>query len=192
MSQKSCSGVTMIELMVVLVVMTILATIAIPSFQEIRIRNEITSQNNELVALIHMARNEAIRRNPLGVGADTTVRVELRPDGASWAGNVRPPGNTDPVAGCPQGAVRCSAGVGARLSGALIGTESGGGDAPISGDINLYFDNRGYSVDSNGVNLAPGVRLNLLHVNCTNAARHARDIRVLPTGQVVSEPGQQC
>ncbi len=166
-------GVTLVELMIIIVVIGILATIAIPSFQEIIRRNQIASQNNELVALIHMARNEAIRRNPLGVGVDSTVRLELVPGAGTWAGNVRPPGSTEPVAGCPVGAVRCSAGRNADLSGA----------------VDLRFDNRGYSVVLAGgsLGLADVIELSLVHVNCTNDL-HARRIRVLPTGQVLSEP----
>ena len=75
-SAYSNRGVTLIELLVTIALIAILATIAIPSFQEISKRNQIASQTNELVALIHMARNEAIRRNPQGVGLSSTVRWE--------------------------------------------------------------------------------------------------------------------
>lgn len=171
-------GITLIELMVTIAVIAIVASIAIPSFQEISKRNLIASQNNELVALIHMARNEAIRRNPLGLGAASTVRLELIPGSGSWAGNVRPPGNTDPVDGCPVGAVRCSTGRGAHLS-----TENG------NGPIDVRFDNRGYSVTlvSGAVQLAGEVTLQLVHIDCTSN-RHARQITILPTGQVTSDP----
>lgn len=75
-------GFTLIELMVTLAVVTILATIGVPSFQDMIRSNQVAAQSNELIALMSYARNEAIRR-----GED--VRLELSPGtGASWAAEV--------------------------------------------------------------------------------------------------------
>lgn len=62
MNIKSHAGFTIIELLVVIVVFAIGATIAIPSYQSLIRNNRMTVQVNELVADIHYARSEAIKR----------------------------------------------------------------------------------------------------------------------------------
>lgn len=161
------SGITLIELMIVIVVAAILLTLAVPSFQEIQKRNSIVGQNNEIVALIHLARNEAIRRNPQA----GPVTVFLTSDSGGWEGAVIIPGATA-EAGCPTSAIRCTSQRAATL---VLPTEPD--------PLELYFDNRGYSVDEDG---APDEQIiDLIHQACENNS-HARRIRVLPAGQVSS------
>ncbi len=62
MNKNSQTGFTIIELLVVIVVFAIGATIAIPSYQSLIRSNRMTVQVNELVADIHYARSEAIKR----------------------------------------------------------------------------------------------------------------------------------
>jgi type IV fimbrial biogenesis protein FimT len=174
-SGSSPRGFTILELLIALVVAAILITVATPAFQEIFKRNAIAGQNNELVALIHLARNEAIRRNPVG---NQTVNVEFTRDLSTntWAGFVRPPGNDETATGCPTGAIRCSTHRRAQMQSEDWST----------GAFIVRFDNRGYSVQADGVSLADEIDLFLVHESCTTD-RHARRIRVLPAGQVSSD-----
>ena len=158
-------GFTLVELLVVIAIVAISLTIAVPSVQELLRNNRVASQNNELVALIMLAKSQAIRRNE-------NWQVELISNGFSWAGNVRPADgmpSAEEDAGCPDrpGIVRCSNFQGVRLTGATT----------------LTFNNRGF------LNLNPGewdpVELALDHQGCTGA-RQAREIVVLPTGQLIS------
>ncbi len=56
-------GFTIIELMVVLAVFSILSALAAPSFKNILKQQEVNGQINNLVAMIYLARSEAIKRN---------------------------------------------------------------------------------------------------------------------------------
>lgn len=59
------AGFTILELMMVVVVAAILTALALPSFIDAIARNRITSQTNDLVAALSLARTEALRRNRL-------------------------------------------------------------------------------------------------------------------------------
>ena len=163
-------GFTIIELIVAIAVMAILMTVAIPSLQDTLKRNQVIGQTNEVIALVHLARNEAIRRNPTG---NQTVLIEFISDlgAATWEGAVYPPGATETEADCPVGAIRCSAHEKVRLS-----SDDG---------LEIRFDNRGYSVDSSG-NLEE-IRLTLSHRDC-DSDRHAREVVIRRTGQVTADP----
>jgi type IV fimbrial biogenesis protein FimT len=57
------SGVTLLELMVVLAVSAILLGIGVPSFAALVNNSRLASAANELVSSLHLARSEAIKRN---------------------------------------------------------------------------------------------------------------------------------
>lgn len=76
--RKCQHGVTAIELMVVLVIAAILATIAIPSFSNLLARRKVEGLANELSTDIQYARAEAISRN-----ADVTLARAADNDGYS-------------------------------------------------------------------------------------------------------------
>jgi len=160
-------GFTIIELMVTIAIAAILLTIAAPSFQQLIKSNQVAAQNNELIAMIHLARSEAVRRNPL----QDPVTVDLGTTANGWRGAVLAPGE-DGLDECPDNAIRCSVHKNVDLE-------------AVSGTFPLFFDNRGYSVDINGQ--PSGVTLSLEHRACQNT-RHARIIAVLPGGQVSSTP----
>lgn len=56
-------GATLLELIVVLAVSAILLTIAIPGFSALFHSNRLTGTTNALVASLHLARSEAIKRS---------------------------------------------------------------------------------------------------------------------------------
>ena len=70
-------GFTLIELVIAIVIVAILVLLALPSFRETAIRNNVTSLNNNLLHALNVARAEAVRRG---------VRVEVASasGGASW------------------------------------------------------------------------------------------------------------
>ncbi len=57
------SGFTMIELMVVVVVLAVLLTVAVPSFEAVMNANRLAGASNELMASLQTARMEAVKRN---------------------------------------------------------------------------------------------------------------------------------
>ena len=57
------SGVTFLELMVVLAVSAILLGVGVPSFAAIAGSNRLINATNEVVSSLHLARSEAIKRN---------------------------------------------------------------------------------------------------------------------------------
>ncbi|VTU38536.1 putative major pilin subunit [Variovorax sp. PBS-H4] len=68
-------GFTLIELMVTITVLAILLTVAVPSFDGIRLSNRLTSYATDLVTGSQLARTEAIKRNTsvtMCVSADGT------------------------------------------------------------------------------------------------------------------------
>ena len=60
---RTQSGFTLVELMVVIAVLAILATIAIPSFQGIVAENRATSAANEFLATLQLARSAALAQS---------------------------------------------------------------------------------------------------------------------------------
>jgi type IV fimbrial biogenesis protein FimT len=55
-------GFTMVELMVVVALVAVVSAIAIPNFRDLIGRNNISSQVNEFIATLHLARTTAIQR----------------------------------------------------------------------------------------------------------------------------------
>lgn len=100
------SGFTLIELLVAIAVLAILAALASPSLRKIIQDNQVSSQANEIISLINLTRNEAIRR---GIDANDTDQAILRLDasGSSWTANVSVTGG-ETAEGCPSGVIRCS------------------------------------------------------------------------------------
>jgi type IV fimbrial biogenesis protein FimT len=62
-SRQTHGGFTLIEAMIAITLMTILATLAVPSFNDAALSSRLRASANNLAASAHMARSEAIKRN---------------------------------------------------------------------------------------------------------------------------------
>ena len=61
-------GFTLLELMVTLFIASIVLALAVPSFQDLSVRNRLVTYTNDLISTINLARSEAVRR-----GASVTI-----------------------------------------------------------------------------------------------------------------------
>ncbi len=72
---SSITGFTLVELMITIAVIGVIAFLGVPSLTSLLENNRVTTQTNQLVSSIHLARSEAVKRNgavklcPLGEGA---------------------------------------------------------------------------------------------------------------------------
>ena len=71
----------MLELMVTIAVLAILVTVGVPNFRDLIQNNRVTTQANELVTALNLARTEAVKR-----GRNVQVEVELSEPG--WQATV--------------------------------------------------------------------------------------------------------
>lgn len=56
-------GFTLIEMLVVVVVLAVLLTLGVPSYQRLVVDSRMTTQANEFLTMLYFARSEAIKRN---------------------------------------------------------------------------------------------------------------------------------
>lgn len=71
-------GFTLIEMMIVLVILGVILTVALPGFRNLTLAIRLTNYANEMVAAVYLARGEAIKRN-------TDVRLCATADSTSCA-----------------------------------------------------------------------------------------------------------
>lgn len=67
MSSRRSKGFTLVELMITLVVIGVVAAIAFPNFQNLIRSSRAATAHNELIGMVNLARNDAIRNNQGGV-----------------------------------------------------------------------------------------------------------------------------
>ncbi len=160
-------GFTLVELLIVIVIIAILATIAAPSFQDLLKRNSVASHANELVALVTSARSEAVRRSAI-------IDLELSSLAGGWTATTRVHESGTDLRTTTKSGVN------------LILTEE---------PTRLAFNSRGYLVDpGNTTNWqAEGISFTLRHPDCT-AAPHIREIKIRATGQIEGgyDPKKEC
>lgn len=80
-------GFTLIELMVVILIVAITVTIAIPSFQSLISTTQLRTATSQLVGMLNLARSEAIKRGwPVTVckSADVGAAAPSCDEGAAW------------------------------------------------------------------------------------------------------------
>lgn len=84
---SSLRGFTLIELLVTITVLGIVLAIAVPSFQDLIRRNRLSSETNNLVSALAIARSEAIKSGGIITICKTLDPNLAAPDcavGASW------------------------------------------------------------------------------------------------------------
>jgi type IV fimbrial biogenesis protein FimT len=85
------SGFSLAELLITIVIVGILAATAVPSYREFVAGQRIKTASFDIMAVLTLARSEAIKRN-----ASATAPVMLVPTGGAWANGwtVTEPGGT--------------------------------------------------------------------------------------------------
>lgn len=83
MTDSINKGFTMLELMITLSIAAILAATAVPSFQSLMAQSQLTTQTNELVASLHYARSEAVKRG-MRVTVCTSSDGSACTNGSGW------------------------------------------------------------------------------------------------------------
>jgi type IV fimbrial biogenesis protein FimT len=137
------SGFTLVELMITLAVLAILLSLAAPSFTQMIASNRISSETNEFIAALNLARSEAVRRGQ-------PVAVRAVSGGAEFAGGwqIITDANADgaaasPVADTDGTVIRESAALGTNLS-VRRGTNSTTAPADTGSDnMFVVFNARG-------------------------------------------------
>ncbi|MGB5832393.1 MAG: GspH/FimT family pseudopilin [Thiohalocapsa sp.] len=76
-------GLTLIELMIMMALLSIVLVLGIPSFQELIRSNRLTAANNALVGSLNLSRSEAIRRN-VRVTVCKSANGAACTNGGSW------------------------------------------------------------------------------------------------------------
>ena len=167
-------GFTLIELMVTIAVLAIIVTLAAPSFQATIENNRLTSQANELVTALALARSEAVRRN-----TPVTVCPGSCALGQGWADGWR-------VFAEPAGSDRNSANVAVgaellRVSPALVNPLRFDNAAGLP--VLLRFLPDGRVSDRGGAQVFP-VEFDLSSPACTSNS--ARRIEITRLGRAVA------
>lgn len=164
MHRPTQTGFTFIELMVAIAIVAILITAAVPSLQQIIRDSRVSSQANEIVALINLTRNQAIREGIDANDAEEAL-VRLNSTTGGWEADVLVSGAPSDDRCTGDGIIRC-----AKNANVLLTT----------GSDTLSFESRGF--------LAPFAEkvMCLKHTgddSCAGTRQHV-EIRVLGTGQV--------
>ncbi len=161
-----CKGFTLVELIVVLSVIAILLSWGMPSLTQSMRNNQVLAQTNELIAMLHFTKGEALRRN-------TDVPLLLDAGANGWNAIVEDPAEEADVVGCVPGQLRCSSHTDVLLT---------------ANAAQVIYNNRGYIRDSDDTWTSEVIVLQ--HAQCSGDNQRRR-IQITPTGQV-SSCAQAC
>lgn len=78
-------GFTLLEMMAAIAMLAFLLVMAIPSMQDARQRNRISSSTNEFVAALHLARIEALKRSDRVILCASDVEESTPSCGTDWS-----------------------------------------------------------------------------------------------------------
>lgn len=79
------SGLTLIELLITIVVLSVLLALGLPGLQDFVRNNRVTAQANDLVVAIQLARSEAVKRGTRGVICAKAVNKEECSGSDDWS-----------------------------------------------------------------------------------------------------------
>ena len=162
-TEKSYKGFTFLELMTVMAVIAILLSWGLPSVTQSIRNNTVLAQSNELIAMLHFAKSEALRRN-------TDVPMLLDAEANGWGAIVEDPAEVADVEGCVPGQLRCSSNTNVLLESAVTV---------------VTFNNRGYIRDADDGEAWTPETLYLQHAQCEGNNQRRR-IDITATGQISS------
>ena len=172
-SQKfSNRGVTLLELVMVLIVATILVAWAFPSLTQSIQNNQVASQSMSLISMLNLTKNEAIRRN-------TDVSMVLANGSGGWSAIIEDPNNEADIEGCVEGQLRCSSSRNASLT--ICDEDLDSCDSAHT----VVFNNRGYIIDPEDPTVWAVTSLFLQHNACGGQNQRTR-VDILPSGQITS------
>ena len=174
------SGFTLIELIITLSILTILVTLAVPSFQNLIASSRISTTTNDFHASLAYARSEAIRRGQRVTVCVSTDGVQCALGGnweqgwISFIDSTRVMGN--PLATVDAGEVVLQVSP-AAATGILIQ-----GQAPVSQYVS-------FSADGQSRTMAGGIQTGTIEICSTSTAlsndTRARDLALNASGLVI-------